>query len=103
MENFNAKIYISSAMTGKPGLNQQAFFEKEAELRSRGYKNILNPAVIGQKYGFDKPYSFYMSHAIKMLADADIMVVFGDWQDSKGVAWERQTAALFDIPVKIER
>ncbi|ACC98523.1 hypothetical protein Emin_0970 [Elusimicrobium minutum Pei191] len=83
MENFNAKIYISSAMSNKENFNQQAFFEKEAELRSRGYKNILNPAVIGQKHGFKKPYSFYMREAIKMLADADIMVVFGDWQKSK--------------------
>lgn len=103
MTDLNAKIYISSSMTGKPNFNHQAFFEKEADLRSRGYKNILNPAIIGQKHGLNKPYAFYIREAFKMLLQADVMVLFGDWHKSKGAAWERQVAEICGIPVRVEK
>lgn len=92
------KVYISSAMTGKPYFNHQAFFEKEAELRDYGYE-VLNPAIIGQKHGFGKDYGFYLRKALIMLLDADIVLVFGDWKGSKGVAVERYVAGACGIPV----
>ncbi len=95
------KVYISSAMTGKPNYNTEAFFAKAKELQKRGL-TVLNPAENSVKYGFNKSYGFYMREAIKMLLEADVMLVFGDWKDSKGVAYERQIAALCEIPIVIE-
>lgn len=92
------KVYISSAMTGRPGFNYLAFNEKAEELRNLGF-DVINPTKIGEEYGFGRPHSFYMRKALEMLLGADILLVFGNIAGSRGVEFEVTVAKMLDIPI----
>lgn len=92
------KVYISSAMTGRTGFNYPAFNEKAEELRNLGF-DVINPADIGEEYGFGMPHSFYMRKALEMLLGADILLVFGNIAGSRGVEFEVTVAKMLDIPI----
>lgn len=92
------KIFISSKMTGLKNFGYDNFFKKEKELRALGF-DVLNPADIGLKYGYDKPYQFYIRMALKMLLQADAVLCFGDYKNSVGSLIERIVADVSGIPV----
>ena len=92
------KVYISSKMAGLPGFNFPAFYEKEHELRNMGFE-VLNPADIGNKYGTDKHISFYRRKNLEMLLQADILFVFVDVENSKGVEFEKLIARELDLTI----
>lgn len=93
------KVYISSKMTGLPEFNFPAFDKKAEELEQRYGFEVLNPADIGRKYGTDKPIEFYRRKNLEMLLQADILYVFGDVSDSKGVEFEITVAKELGLPI----
>lgn len=95
------KVFISSKMSGLKNYGYENFFKKEQELRAQGL-DVLNPADIGLKYGFDKPYSFYTRHSLQMLLQADIILCFGDYKNSPGARLELAIAKVSGIPVFVE-
>ncbi|MGN0022656.1 MAG: DUF4406 domain-containing protein, partial [Elusimicrobiaceae bacterium] len=92
------KIYISSKMTGLEDFNFPAFYKKAMELRNMGLE-VLNPAEIGDTYGKYLNTSFYRRKNLEMLLQADILFVFGDVENSKGVEFEKLIARELDLPI----
>ena len=92
------KIYISSKMTGLPDFNFPAFYKNAKELEAMGFE-VLKPATIGDRYGTDKPISFYRRKNLEMLLQADILFIFGDVRGSKGVEFEKLIARELDLPI----
>lgn len=92
------KVYISSKMTGLKDFNYPAFYKKAVELRNMGFE-VLNPAEIGDKYGKAMPVSFYRHKNLAMLLQADILFVFGDVSESKGVEFEKLIARELGLPI----
>lgn len=95
------KIFISSKMTGLPGYNYDAFKEMEKALTEQEDCIVLNPAKIGLKYGYNEPYDFYIRKSLQMLLEADEVLFFGDYQNSKGSQIEKKVAELVGIPIVI--
>ena len=96
------KVFISSKMTGLKNFGYENFLNKEKELRALGF-DVLNPADIGLKYGFDKPYAFYIRRSLQMLLQADAVVCFGDYAHSSGSKFEYIVAKVSGIPIFIEK
>ena len=92
------KVYISSKMTGLPNYNYPAFYKKAMELRNMGFE-VLNPAEIGDKYGTHLTTSFYRRKNLEMLLQADILFIFGDVENSKGVEFEKLIARDLSLPI----
>lgn len=92
------KVYISSKMTGLPDFNFPAFYKKAMELRNMGFE-VLNPAEIGDKYGKYLKTSFYRRKNLEMLLQADILFIFGDVENSKGVEFEKLIARELGLPI----
>jgi len=95
------KVFISSKMTGLKNFGYENFFKKEKELRALGFE-VLNPADIGLKFGYDKPYKFYIKMALRMLLQADAVICFGNYEDSRGSQIERAVAKIAGIPVYLD-
>lgn len=98
LDSGRKKVYISSKMKGLPDFNFPAFDKKAKELEDMGFE-VLNPATIGNKYGTDKPISFYRRKNLEMLLQADILFIFGDVENSKGVEFEKLIAREIDLPI----
>lgn len=92
------KIYISSKMAGLKDFNFPAFYKKAMELRNMGFE-VLNPAEIGDKYGKYLATSFYRRKNHEMLLQADILFIFGDVENSKGVEFEKLIARELGLPI----
>lgn len=95
------KVYISSKMTGLKDFNYPAFYKKAMELRNMGFE-VLNPAEIGDKYGKHLTTSFYRRKNLEMLLQADILFIFGDVSESKGVEFEKLIARELGLPIWCE-
>lgn len=83
-------LYVCGPMTGLPGLNFDAFFEADKQLRDRGYE-VLNPADRsgGTK---DMPWAWYLRRCLKDVADADGLAMLAGWRGSKGARLEHHVA-----------
>lgn len=86
--------YLSGPMRGKPDYNYPQFMEVEAAL-GRGLSigcTILNPAK-----NFDgdtsRPVSEYMNADLKMVLDADVLVLLPGWSGSEGATREVELAS----------
>lgn len=98
----NKTIFLSGPMTGYENYNKEAFFKHEMEFRNKGFSSIRNPAVIGEKYGYNEDYNFYIRKSLAMLLEADAIFVFGNYEKSKGVNMEIELAHKVGIPVFYE-
>lgn len=90
-------IFVSGKMTGLPGYNHTAFHQVTAQLRAQGY-TVLNPAEIA---GGDTtlPRAHYLRECLRMVADADAIVVLPNWRDSKGARQEVFNGLEIGIPI----
>lgn len=100
-------LYISGPMTGYPNFNRGSFaaakeyIEQIDQLHDKTVTEILSPADITQGeseeglHEADKPWGFYMRQAVKMLMEADQIVMLPGWEDSKGARRE------FDLAVDL--
>lgn len=86
------KVYISGPMTGYPELNFPAFFKMEDVLKRNGWE-ILNPARNPKQ----ESWSDYMRIDIKMLMDADSILMLKGWENSNGAKIELDLASKIGI------
>lgn len=92
-------LYVCGPMTGLPGLNFEAFFEADKQLRDRGYE-VLNPADrAGRTEGM--PWAWYLRHCLKDVADADGLALLAGWERSKGARLERHVAMELGMPIRM--
>lgn len=92
------KPYIAGPMSGHPEFNYPAFFAMENRLRDLGIQDILNPVYIADGE-LGHPYDFYIRHSMKMLIQAQSIVMLNGWKGSKGAELEYHTAMTMGIPV----
>jgi len=92
------KTYISGKMTGLPNFNYPAFEFMHGRLMDLGVFNILNPAKIANG-DTTKSYGFYIRESLKMVAEAEAMIMLNGWEKSKGANLEYQAARAMDIPI----
>lgn len=92
------KIYLAGPMTGKPGLNWDAFFLTEGYLEDQGWV-VVNPARLDAEQGIDpdramSEYDYTACAYRDMIAllDCNAIYLMVDWQHSKGACWERALA-----------
>lgn len=88
------KVYISGPMTGLPQFNYPAFFDMAEHICAIGYEP-LNQAAQPEQPSWEA----YMRHDIKLLMDADMVVMLPGWEQSKGAKIEKQIAEQLNIPV----
>lgn len=91
-------VYLSGPMTGLPDYNRAAFNLRAEAFRAAGY-SVKNPADISVAHGTDKSYEFYFKRALRMMLDADVVYVFGDTTQSRGVEMELQVAKMAGMQV----
>jgi len=82
------KIYISSKITGDKDYKEK-FTKMEAFLKKQGC-TVLNPAILPE--GFE--YNEYMHICYAMIDVCDAILLFGDWENSKGANFEREYARM---------
>jgi hypothetical protein len=86
------RYYLSGSITKTENF-KDIFKSAETRLRSLGVDDIFNPAFVDlnipytekTKYAVWKPY---MKHDLKMLVDADVLVLLPGWYKSRGVKLE---------------
>ena len=91
-------VYLSGPMTGLPDYNRAAFNLRAEAFRAAGY-SVKNPADISVTHRTDKAYEFYFKRALRMMLDADVVYVFGDTTQSRGVEMELQVAKMAGMQV----
>lgn len=99
--------YISGPMRGKPGHNYDLFNEIEADLESSKLKGdkIINPA---RNFSGDKtlPVDRYMEADLRLVLDADEIILLPGWEQSEGakleVAVARATGKRFRLAEHID-
>jgi hypothetical protein len=94
------KVYLSSKITGDPDYKSK-FFAKELELKAQGYE-VVNPAWLENIIGKGLDYDTYLKAATKLMLACDLVVMFGDWQSSKGCAIEKSIALTLGIMIELQ-
>jgi hypothetical protein len=97
------RYYLSGSITKTK--NFKEFFNKaESRLRLLGADEIFNPASVDlyipyteeTKHTVWKPY---MKHDLKMLVDADVLVLLPGWYKSRGVRLELVVCLFLGIRI----
>lgn len=91
--------YLSSKMTGINEYNYPAFNRIAEKLRAKGLQ-ILNPAEINQVVPHKKR-SDYLRDDIQHLLRCDALILFGDWENSKGALLELANAKELGMDIFI--
>lgn len=86
------RYYLSGSITKTKNF-KEIFKRAEALLRFFGVEDIFNPALVNLRipYSEDTKHTVwkpYMKHDLKMLADADVLVLLPGWYKSRGVRLE---------------
>jgi len=59
-------------------------------------EHVFNPAKLGDIYGVDRSWEFYMSICLSNLLYADCIVIHPNWKTSKGARAEVTVAKLLN-------
>lgn len=90
------KIYIAGPMAGLPGMNFEAFNQKDYELKLLGHETV-NPVDIGEKF-FNNSPSVHPTKFLKMdiieLLSCDAICLLPGWLDSRGARIEAAIAKM---------
>ncbi|WP_035487274.1 DUF4406 domain-containing protein [Alicyclobacillus contaminans] len=93
------KVYISGPMSGIKDWNYPMFFATAELLRRLGF-DVINPAEGVSE--FDKPWNWYMRRALRLMMDADTILMLPGWSRSRGARLERMVAKKLGMRV-VER
>lgn len=92
-------IYISGPMTGYPDYNRKSFNRAERFLRSRGYRQIFNPASAPDIKNIKEEDGilFYLARDLPiLLLSCDSIALLDKWHESRGARCEAFVAASYD-------
>lgn len=92
------KVYIASKMTGLENYGIENFDRMKKKMEGLGF-SVLSPADIANKYGTEHPREFYMRRCVELILEAQAVVLFGDWKNSRGALFEEQLAIQLGLPV----
>lgn len=84
MENIKEAVFISGPMSDLPDFGRTNFKIAESELRERGYKQILNPAVLPLGMARER----YLPITLAMLEATDTIYMLKGWEYSGGARLE---------------
>lgn len=87
--------YISGPMTGYDQLNFPRFYEAERVLREKHQLDVLNPAAFGDADG----WSAALRRDLRLLTEADAIVMLEGWEDSRGANLELHVAKHLGLRV----
>lgn len=76
--------------------NYPAFFAAEEQLRAVGFTRILNP--VRRIIPADSTWEAFMRSGLRMVLDAEALVLLPGWARSKGAVWEWDTAQRLGMP-----
>lgn len=93
------KLYIAGPMSGLPDFNKAEFARNTDRLRGSGFR-VTNPAELFTHT--DKPWEFYMRHALKAMLDCDAIFMLVGWSSSRGANVELDLAKELGMGVMFE-
>lgn len=94
------RIYISGPMTGIENHNREEFQKYEDLIRSKGFRNVINPHKIHSEYQTKNfTWEQFLRSDIKVLMDCDLVVLIPGWENSKGAQLENHVA--YNTGIKI--
>lgn len=82
-------IYVAGPMTGVSDYNFPAFDEAEIRLFNLGWA-VQNPTINGSST--DKPYEYYIRHALNQVLLCDAIALLPGWRNSTGAQTELYVA-----------
>lgn len=91
------KIYIAGPMRGIPEYNFPEFNRVAQKLREAGHI-ALNPAE-KESEASAHTWEYWMREDIRMILDADALVVLEGWRTSRGATFEVYVARQLNMPV----
>ncbi len=94
----SAKLYLSGPMSGYKDYNRPLFMAATKCLRDKGY-TILNPCESDGEVPSNATWRDYLKKDLRMLADADGIIVLPRWEDSKGARLEVHICFQLGLPV----
>lgn len=86
--------YLSGPMQHILDFNFPAFFAAEEQLYDLGVGNVLNPA----RHGTRLPRHVLLRRDVKMVAEADVIVLLPGWENSQGACLELAIARELGMP-----
>ena len=98
------QLYLCGPMRGLPAFNFPAFHAAAARLRGLGHE-VWSPAERDIVDGFDltkdetRPLTYYMTHDLPAVCQADAVAVLPGWRASVGASLEVHVAQVCGIPV----
>lgn len=103
-------VYIAGPMTGLPSFGYPAFHEAGKLLAEHGFRvysgaHRAHPwedraiAIDPPQPGEEKPHSYYMREAIKLLVKCDLIYLLDGWENSAGARLELQVAKAIGLKV----
>lgn len=94
------KIYISGKITGMEAAAALQFAAKEQELRSLGWRDIVNPMTLPHNH--DKQWQSYMRECIVALCSCTHAYMLRGWHESRGAQIEHLVAHNLGIEIEYE-
>ncbi|WP_323025778.1 DUF4406 domain-containing protein [Castellaniella sp.] len=91
-------VYIAGPMTGRVGLNYEAFNAVAAWLRAQG-REVVSPAEFG--LAADTPWADCMRVAARAVSYCGEVLLLPGWEQSKGACKEADLAATFAMPTAV--
>ena len=99
------KVFISQPMNGK---THQEIYDERCEVINELiiiFKKRLHPNekihVLDTVFDFkpDTPSLIYLAEAIRVLSEADIIVMMSGWEKARGCIIEHECAVRYNIPI----
>lgn len=87
--NPDLTYYLAGPMTGLPNYNRDQFWMMEHLLKLSGCRKILTPA---RYEDLSHPYEWYMHRGLKMVLEADALIMLQGWGNSNGACLENLVA-----------
>lgn len=93
------KVYIAGPMTGYEDRNYPVFCEAAEIVKAAG-DTPMNPVDAGEHNDTGEPqqWDWYMRHALRMVLDADLVVLLPGWEQSTGARLEHHVATSIGVP-----
>lgn len=94
-------VYIAGPMSGYVSHNFPAFDEAARALRTRGWRNVINPADHGEVEG--AAWGDYLRYDLAKLARCEAIFLLDGWAQSRGARLEYAVAHALGLTIYYEK